>query len=127
MSMILSKGSIETGQWVTHAMQDVQDQISSAVMASASNGRSLVWVPEPLRPLCSIWLRISCITLRGDKGFAAREAGQFSSQRPQDTQASDSSNCFQVKSLMVRAPTESASSETGIAAPRIPCLLYNTF
>src|SRR6478736_4981616 len=105
MSRILSRISMFTGQISSHALHDVHDQTSSAVMRSNTESDEMVisgTVPiggdttgEPLAAMTSPVL--STIS-RGSSGLPVAWAGHTLVQRPHMVQASVSSSCFQVES-----------------------------
>ena len=85
MSVIIRMGLIPSGQTVGQAPQVVQDQSVSAAMTSPCT--------SPATPAVLSSATRSCTTLRGESGLPASNAGQASSQRPQETQASSSTSC----------------------------------
>ena len=105
-----------TGQISSHALHDVQAQISSGVMRSKSESADTVISGSmpmggeiggvPVRAMTSPVL--STIS-RGSSGLPVAWAGHTDVHRPHIVQASVSSSCFQVKSSTVAAPNDSSS------------------
>src|SRR3954470_18971681 len=116
MSRILSRISMFTGQISSHALHDVHDQISSAVMRSNTESVAIeisFTVPsggstwgEPDAAMTSPTL--STIS-RGSSGLPVACAGQTLVHRPHIVHASVSSSCFHVKSVITDAPKLSSS------------------
>ena len=115
-----------TGQISSHALHDVQDHSSSAVMRSkrllvvtvisASIPTGVETGGEPVRAMTSpTLLTIS----RGSSGLPVACAGHTDVQRPQIVHASVSKSCFQVKSSMVEAPNVSSSVSIRFGISRI--------
>ena len=105
-----------TGQISSHALQEVQAQISSGVMRSNRLSDEMVisgsmpiggdTLGVPLRAMTSPVLRTIS---RGSSGLPVACAGQTDVQRPHMVHESVSSSCFQVISLTVEAPKDSSS------------------
>src|ERR1700736_4631395 len=116
MSRILSRISMLTGHTSSHALQDVQAQISSGVIRSNRDDDAMVisgTVPIggdttglPDAAITSPTLRTIS---RGSRGLPVAWAGQRLVQRPHMVQASVSRSCFHVKSSTTEAPKLSSS------------------
>src|SRR6478752_1354529 len=126
MSRILSRISMFTGQISSHALHDVQDHSSSAVMRSKRLSAVTVIsrsIPTggdtggvPVSAMTSpVLLTIS----RGSSGLPVACAGHTDVQRPQMVHASVSKSCFQVKSSTVDAPNVSSSVSIRFGISRI--------
>ncbi len=85
MSVIIRIGLMPSGQTSAHAPQVVHDHNVSAAIGSPC---TFSFVPREF-----ITPTRSCTTFRGESGLPASNAGQLSSQRPQETQASSSMSC----------------------------------
>ena len=105
-----------TGQISSHALHEVQAQISSPVIRSNNELASTLisgTVPNggvvagwPVAAMTSPVLRTIS---RGSSGLPVACAGHTDVHRPHMVQASVSSSCFQVKSSTVAAPNDSRS------------------
>ena len=115
-----------TGQISSHALHDVHDHSSSAVMRSKRLSavtvisRSMPTGGDtggvPVRAITSpVLLTIS----RGSSGLPVACAGHTEVQRPQIVHASVSNSCFQVKSSTVDAPKVSSSVSIRFGISRI--------
>src|SRR5258708_39597869 len=115
MSRILSRISMSTGQISSHALHDVHDQISSAVIRS--NRELADTVMSRSTPIGGVTLGspVAAITSpdlstisRGSRGLPVACAGQTDVQRPHIMHASGSRSCFQAKSSTTDAPNDSS-------------------
>ena len=86
MSVIIRIGLMPSGQTSAQAPQVVHDHSVSAAIGSPCTFVSTPPAIHARRPR-------SCTTFRGESGLPASNAGQLSSQRPQETQASSSISC----------------------------------
>src|SRR6201747_1828546 len=101
MSRILSRISMLTGQTSSHALQEVQAQISSGVMRSKRDDDMIVISGTVPRGGGTTGLPEAAMTSptlstisRGSRGLPVAWAGQRLVQRPHMVQAAVSSSCF---------------------------------
>ena len=126
MSRILSRISMFTGQISSHALHDVHDHSSSAVMRSKRlSAVTVISRSMPTGgdtggvPVSAITSPVLFTISRGSSGLPVACAGQTDVHRPQIVHASVSKSCFQVKSSMVDAPNVSSSVSIRFGISRI--------
>ncbi len=94
-----------TGQFSSHALHDVHDQISSVVIRSNSRSAdTVISESTPIGgdttglPVAAMTSPVLSTISRGSSGLPVACAGHTAVHRPHIVQASVSSSCFQVKS-----------------------------
>ena len=118
ISRILSRISMFTGQFSSHARQVVQDQSSSLLMRSnkllaltvISVSTPIGGETAPCSPVAAITSPVFNTISLGSNGFPVAWAGHTAVHRPHIVQLSVSRSCFQVKSSITEAPIVSMSS-----------------
>ena len=105
-----------TGQISSHALHDVHDHTSSAVIRSnTESAETTMSASTPIggdtagSPVRAMTSPVLSTISRGSSGLPVAWAGHTLVHRPHMVQASVSSSCFQVKSSMVEAPKLSSS------------------